>query len=64
MRVPTPTVGQTGEAFQDEAPDRGVAGIVFAEKVLPIGERVAQALAIALVAFGIWWPWLPTSSPG
>ena len=31
-----------------------VAAIVFAEKVLPVGERVAQALAVLLVALGIW----------
>ena len=29
-----------------------VAAIVFAEKVLPIGEQVAKALAVVLVALG------------
>ena len=41
-----------------------VAAIVFAEKVLPVGERVAQALAVVLVAFGIWVAVSPGSVPG
>jgi len=41
-----------------------VTAIVFAEKVLPVGERVAQALAVALVALGIWVAVAPGSVPG
>jgi predicted metal-binding membrane protein len=41
-----------------------VAAIVFAEKVLPVGERVAQALAVVLVAFGIWVAVAPDTVPG
>ncbi len=41
-----------------------VAAIVFAEKVLPVGERVAQALAVVLVAFGIGVAVAPGSVPG
>ncbi len=40
-----------------------VAAIVFAEKVLSIGERVAQALAVVLVACGIWVAVAPASVP-
>ena len=41
-----------------------VAAIVFAEKVLPVGERVAQALAVVLIALGIWVVFAPGSVPG
>ena len=41
-----------------------VAAIVFAEKVLPVGERVATALAVVLVAFGVWVAVAPGSVPG
>lgn len=41
-----------------------VAAIVFAEKVLPIGERVAQALALVLVVFGVWVALAPGTVPG
>jgi len=41
-----------------------IAAIVFAEKVLPVGERVAQALAVVLVALGIWVAVAPDSVPG
>ena len=41
-----------------------VAAIVFAEKVLPVGERVAQALAVVLIALGIWVAVAPGSVPG
>jgi predicted metal-binding membrane protein len=37
--------------------------IVFAEKVLPVGERVAQGVAVLLVAFGIWVAVAPGSVP-
>jgi predicted metal-binding membrane protein len=41
-----------------------VSAIVFAEKVLPVGERVAQLIAIVLIAFGVWVATSPTSVPG
>ena len=41
-----------------------VAAIVFAEKILPVGERVAQSIAVVLVAFGIWVAVAPGSVPG
>jgi predicted metal-binding membrane protein len=41
-----------------------VAAIVFAEKVLPVGERVAQVQAVLLVALGIWVAVAPGSVPG
>jgi predicted metal-binding membrane protein len=41
-----------------------VAAIVLAEKLLPVGERVATALAVVLVAFGIWVAVAPGSVPG
>ena len=41
-----------------------VTGLVFAEKVLPGGERVARALAVALVALGLWIATSPATVPG
>ena len=41
-----------------------VAAIVFAEKVLPVGERVVQAVAVLLVALGIWVAVAPGTVPG
>ncbi len=41
-----------------------VTAIVFAEKVLPVGERVARMLAVALVALGIWVAAAPDTVPG
>jgi predicted metal-binding membrane protein len=41
-----------------------VAAIVFAEKVLPIGESTARALAIVLIVFGAWVAVAPGSVPG
>jgi predicted metal-binding membrane protein len=41
-----------------------LAAIVFAEKVLPVGERVAQVLAVALIGFGTWVAVDPGSVPG
>jgi hypothetical protein len=41
-----------------------VAAVVFAEKVLPVGERVALALALVLVAFGAWVSAAPDTVPG
>lgn len=40
-----------------------VATVVFAEKVLPGGERLS-ALALALVALGVWIAVAPPSVPG
>ena len=41
-----------------------VAGIIFAEKVLPFGERLPSALAIGLVIVGVWVAAAPASVPG
>jgi predicted metal-binding membrane protein len=41
-----------------------VAAIVFAEKVLPGGERVSLALAVGLAALGIWIGVSPGTVPG
>jgi predicted metal-binding membrane protein len=40
-----------------------VAGVVFAEKVLPAGERISRVLAVALVALGVWIAVAPASVP-
>ena len=41
-----------------------VALVVLAEKVLPRGERFARALAVVLIAFGVWMAVAPGSVPG
>jgi predicted metal-binding membrane protein len=41
-----------------------VAVVIFAEKVLPHGARLAAPLAVALVALGIWVGVSPGSVPG
>jgi predicted metal-binding membrane protein len=41
-----------------------LAAIVFAEKVLPFGERAARVLAVVLIAFGTWVAVEPGSVPG
>ena len=41
-----------------------LAAVIFAEKVLPLGERVAQVIAVALIAAGIWVAVAPESVPG
>jgi predicted metal-binding membrane protein len=41
-----------------------VAGIIFAEKVLPVGEGLSRVLAIGFVALGIWVAAAPASVPG
>jgi predicted metal-binding membrane protein len=41
-----------------------VAGIIFAEKVLPYGLRLARAFALAFIALGIWIAAAPSSVPG
>jgi predicted metal-binding membrane protein len=40
-----------------------VTGLVFAEKVLPGGERTARAVAVALVALGLWIVISPATVP-
>jgi hypothetical protein len=40
-----------------------VAAVIFAEKVLPVGERLTTAFALALVALGIWIAVAPGSVP-
>ena len=41
-----------------------IAAIVFAEKVLPIGEQFARALAVVLIGLGVWVALAPGSVPG
>lgn len=41
-----------------------VAVVIFAEKVLPQGLRLTRAVAIALLAFGIWVAFSPSTVPG
>ena len=41
-----------------------VAAVIFAEKVLPYGERISAALAVAFIGFGIWVASAPGSVPG
>jgi predicted metal-binding membrane protein len=41
-----------------------VAGIIFAEKVLPFGFRLTRVVAIAFVALGIWIAVAPDTVPG
>jgi predicted metal-binding membrane protein len=41
-----------------------VAGLIFAEKVLPFGERLSTMFAIAFVVVGIWVAAAPSSVPG
>jgi predicted metal-binding membrane protein len=40
-----------------------VAAVIFAQKILPGGERATRALAVALVALGIWVAVAPGSVP-
>jgi predicted metal-binding membrane protein len=41
-----------------------VAGLIFAEKVLPYGERLSRIFAVAFVVVGIWVAAAPSSVPG
>jgi predicted metal-binding membrane protein len=41
-----------------------VAGVIFAEKVLPYGARLSRVFALAVVVFGIWVAAAPSSVPG
>jgi predicted metal-binding membrane protein len=40
-----------------------VAGLIFAEKVLPLGERLSAAFAVALLVLGVWVAVAPESVP-
>jgi predicted metal-binding membrane protein len=41
-----------------------VAAVIFAEKLLPSGEKLSRAFALALVAGGVWVGVAPASVPG
>ena len=41
-----------------------IAGVIFAEKVFPFGERLTRVIAVAFVALGIWIAFWPGSVPG
>ena len=41
-----------------------VAGLIFAEKVLPHGDRLTRPIAVLLVALGIWVAVAPKAVPG
>lgn len=41
-----------------------VAGLIFAEKVLPRGDRLTRVFAVAFIAVGIWVAAAPASVPG
>jgi predicted metal-binding membrane protein len=41
-----------------------VAGLIFAQKILPGGERLRTVFAIGLVAAGVWVAFAPGSVPG
>jgi predicted metal-binding membrane protein len=41
-----------------------IAGVIFAEKVFPFGERLARIVAVAFIALGIWIAASPGSVPG
>jgi predicted metal-binding membrane protein len=41
-----------------------VAGLIFAERVLPFGERVSRVFAVAFVVVGIWVAAAPSTVPG
>ncbi|MEK6274783.1 MAG: DUF2182 domain-containing protein [Actinomycetota bacterium] len=41
-----------------------IAGVIFAEKVFPYGERLTRVLAVAFVALGLWIAISPGSVPG
>ena len=41
-----------------------VAALIFAQKVLPVGERLTVPFAVAFVAVGIWIAAVPDRVPG
>ena len=41
-----------------------IAGVIFAEKVLPHGERLTRVIGVAFVVLGLWIMLAPDSVPG
>jgi predicted metal-binding membrane protein len=41
-----------------------IAGVIFAEKVLPFGMRLSRVFAVAFIALGLWIAIAPGSVPG
>jgi predicted metal-binding membrane protein len=41
-----------------------VAAVIFAEKALPLGDRLPRAIAVCLVGLGLWVALAPASVPG
>jgi predicted metal-binding membrane protein len=41
-----------------------IAGVIFAEKVLPYGTLLTRVFAVAFIALGIWIAAAPDSVPG
>ena len=41
-----------------------IAVVIFAEKVLPAGQRLSRLFALSFVALGIWIAAAPSSVPG
>jgi hypothetical protein len=41
-----------------------VAALIFAQKILPFGERLPYAFAVAFVAAGVWIAAAPDTLPG
>jgi len=41
-----------------------VAALIFAQKVLPYGDRLTRGFAVAFVAAGIWIAVAPRTVPG
>ena len=41
-----------------------IAGVIFAEKVLPHGERLTRVIGVAFVALGLWIAIAPDTVPG
>jgi predicted metal-binding membrane protein len=41
-----------------------IAALIFAEKILRIGARLAPVFSVALIAFGLWIAVAPASVPG
>ncbi len=41
-----------------------IAGLIFAEKVFPFGERLSTMFAVTFVVVGIWVAFAPSSVPG
>jgi predicted metal-binding membrane protein len=41
-----------------------IAGVIFAEKVLPWGERLTTVIGVAFVVLGLWIMVAPDTVPG